>query len=1415
MEGGCPADGGRLPCLGREGALCSREIVLLRERGCLVEVGEASALREAGCYAKVKQNDVDILALADVAQTLTMAKAMMSPPKDRTELKNSLTVVITGLENGQYTKEEMDTLSHALTNALDVKEPVTEPVKDVELHGMIGKKPLHVSSEFLGETLSAISIRPDGLKRYSYKSLINPDLTKVEGVVGTPEKQMGRRLSMLSDAHIATAGMTQFGEEERSRRRSSLPTKDFVLQGIPNPVDEEDDEQEEDVWEASMHEVKITNSVHINDIVKEQDKLAATSHGKASSNKNNSSLDEMEKGQLLSSDQLGNEHTEASDESEYSKASFSQSLSPGRTPEGNDEQMNNNAHLKGIRRDGLVQVGCDITKTPPSLSECDTHKQVHEDAIVDTSLHAEVAEQKASLNTDSDSSVCPVPIGESDSYTPSLTPPRKTLSYPKPSKPGGAKVVKKVTRPKPAHSDAAKRVLKAYGADNVKGHSTVAELANSYAKAMSRQSAALKTKAKSTSSKKSSATKLSRNPHISITAGLTAASREAAMTSRGRRACLAHVILCFVTASAGPVRPSSATCAIHFDAGKIYNYHYTTDVSLNEANDQKGEGAHRAVGYSLEAELKLSVVWKKSYDYLFRLDVVKSTLHSVSRSGVNSDFKELRKYPVFFHWSGDGKIGRVYLPMDESTIAANIKKGIISMLQLQTVDGERTEVDASGECYVEYQIIGNKVTKKKSNCKNLEKSGQYSPANKAFDSSQLSITSTTFEFANDIITYAEAVDKQVVFLNGDRAVDMVAKARQVLKLGDVTKGATTVQAGGVEEAVEAVDPAEYDLIGMLLGTDVDSATCLLDCVSLSDAIKELQEDLQVTKVAKLESPKAFLKLIPIVRQSSKDNIKQALADNKNIVLQLLDVVAAAQTDSAVYAAMEYLEGETDYRVAERFIMASSFASHPRESLLKALLGLFREKTSSPELHQSIALALGAVTRSYCKVGEQCSSQVVQDIEKTLISSLNEAKDSSDSLKVVRAMRNARLHGTTKSLIKLVKTANDSAVVSAAVQALAALTEDSTSVEVLDTMSRIYHQSDRLYDSSIRSAALAVLLSVRPSVQEIRNVMLSTVNQTDKHLSTYVQGAMKDLAKQQPSFSTKFMEALNDTRIRNYYSLSPGGKANALTSLLGKSEYTDVSYRLFMQNAQTGIMKKSGMQVNLQAGVLKQPLILFSIYAQGMESFVDSSAVPKGMEPEDPSAGLSLDLLDVLLRPVEFFRGQAALMSAVWNAPSQPVTALAMNVITQDKSQTIYLQNGVVLQHNLLGAASIEISGFISISLWNQDAHSVLKNSGATVVTGNLGIANNNYLSASVNFDLSAAAFIDFITDVNFYVTPPQLCLRMSLDPFTVRQNWRKIEKAVGFSKKATYTMKRSLPVSGGSYLLSPENSRECTKLLEK
>jgi len=83
--------------------------------------------------------------------------------------------------------------------------------------------------------------------------IVSP-IFQVEGIVGATEKEVGRRLSILSDANIASVAMAPFNENERGRRRSSVPTHDFVLRPLPD--ESEDDEEVDDVWHGSLHEIK-------------------------------------------------------------------------------------------------------------------------------------------------------------------------------------------------------------------------------------------------------------------------------------------------------------------------------------------------------------------------------------------------------------------------------------------------------------------------------------------------------------------------------------------------------------------------------------------------------------------------------------------------------------------------------------------------------------------------------------------------------------------------------------------------------------------------------------------------------------------------------------------------------------------------------------------------------------------------------------------------------------------------------------------------------------------------------------------------------------------------------------------------------------------------------------------------------
>lgn len=55
---------------------------------------------------------------------------------------------------------------------------------------------------------------------------------------------------------------------------------------------------------------------------------------------------------------------------------------------------------------------------------------------------------------------------------------------------------------------------------------------------------------------------------------------------------------------------------------------------------------------------------------------------SVARENTSKELKGLPRLPVYFTWE-NGKVGQVYSADDDATLAVNIKKGIISMFQLQ------------------------------------------------------------------------------------------------------------------------------------------------------------------------------------------------------------------------------------------------------------------------------------------------------------------------------------------------------------------------------------------------------------------------------------------------------------------------------------------------------------------------------------------------------------------------------------------------------------------------------------------------------------------------------------------------------------------------------------------------------------
>ena len=68
-----------------------------------------------------------------------------------------------------------------------------------------------------------------------------------------------------------------------------------------------------------------------------------------------------------------------------------------------------------------------------------------------------------------------------------------------------------------------------------------------------------------------------------------------------------------------------------------------------------------------------------------------AVLASETRSGEQRELRSLGQQVTYFQWE-NGHVTRVFVSDDDTTFAANIKKGVINMFQLRLTDGQFSEV---------------------------------------------------------------------------------------------------------------------------------------------------------------------------------------------------------------------------------------------------------------------------------------------------------------------------------------------------------------------------------------------------------------------------------------------------------------------------------------------------------------------------------------------------------------------------------------------------------------------------------------------------------------------------------------------------------------------------------------------------
>lgn len=115
-----------------------------------------------------------------------------------------------------------------------------------------------------------------------------------------------------------------------------------------------------------------------------------------------------------------------------------------------------------------------------------------------------------------------------------------------------------------------------------------------------------------------------------------------------------------------------------------------------------------------------------------------------------------------------------------------------------------------------------------------------------------------------------------------------------------------------------------------------------------------------------------------------------------------------------------------------------------------------------------------------------------------------------------------------------------------------------------------------------------------------------------------------------------------------------------------------------------------------------------LYAGGLSSFAggnDDADDDEELGYQTATAGMEITMQGQHYRSLEFFRGQSELMGHVWSGTASEATpAYTATSVLHDHHETIRLQNGAIVNVNVLGAVSIDLNGQVQMSLWNKNAH---------------------------------------------------------------------------------------------------------------
>lgn len=675
-----------------------------------------------------------------------------------------------------------------------------------------------------------------------------------------------------------------------------------------------------------------------------------------------------------------------------------------------------------------------------------------------------------------------------------------------------------------------------------------------------------------------------------------------------------------------------------------------------------------------------------------------------------STLKAQHKAKFYALWR-DGVIVKVFLPKTKDASIDNFFKSIVSMFQYQLEASEGTrEEDISGACDVRtIAKSSTKYMKYKTNCAtDLEFYERLdAPLGISSRFTRVNVITTS---ADGKLESIHSTDHHKFAANAYPNVGFVIGSLSYLKSDGLEGDCKVLMGEKLEEAVKALKNVEETT---LLPADyVDES---IEAPKLTKLVKESKQGLASELVGKSASAQTLLRLLPVARVTKSEDLLRVVnaRSTKEIRGQLMDLLGAIQTQESHLAfikALNYTNAE-DFDDIERYLQSLAVGARPDEGIIVDLLETLKDNFENEKLIDTMVQTVSSMAYRFANLPTQdFEARVVVDVKNFLMKSINACEVDECRVKFIRGLQNLRSPDTIDKLFSLA-TKFPYQISVAAMKALKKFRPNEFSPEMKTKLRDIFYQMHKKYDSSARTIALDILLTLKPETGDLVE-MIEFLKSSDRAFEVKQYLVQKLRLTSEKCSQFKEMVRMTLTRDPEVNNWNVYGGLKGLSTALERRFSQQPSFNgslLSIQEMKGGALKRGAVDLLMRSKDDEMSLFSLGIFAGGLSSFIASNEVDDEVDPDEDTtatAGMELAIQDVQMRPLTFFKGQGELMGHVWSGTaSEPTSAYKGSTLLQDHKHVVSLNNGALLEFSALGAISVDLNGKMEISLWYKNANS--------------------------------------------------------------------------------------------------------------